>query len=282
MDAASVETPPCPLCGSADAARTFQNEFRPFALARCRGCSFHYLSPRASHATLMARYRDASYYSDSDGGGSGYDDYAAQGVALGKTFARMTAELRRRGWTGGDLLEIGCGYGYFLEQARASFRAVEATEYSPGGCERAGKHADRVFAGGLESVPPGARYDLVVAFQVLEHIYDPRAFVRGVRERLRPGGRAVFGVPDMGSPWRHVLGARWPSFKIPEHVLYFDRTTLHRLLIEEGFTGVEAVPYPHAFPAPLLARKFGLRLPARFGASTVWVPRTTIAAAGVR
>jgi len=275
-----LETPGCPLCGCALAKRFFEAEFHPYALARCQSCAFHFLSPRAPRSEMAERYREADYYGRD--GSSGYDDYQGQATALGRTFARMVSELHRRGLTGGDLLEVGCGYGYFLEKARGRFRRIEATEFSLHAIDKAKRHADAVFAGGIESVPPGRQYDLLVALQVLEHVYEPRLFLRELRERLRPGGHLLLGVPDMASPWRILLGPRWPSFKIPEHVLYFEKASLHRLMREEGFLDVVAMPYPHAFSLRLLAGKFGIELPSRFDGRCLWVPRTTLAAIGKR
>lgn len=40
----------------------------------------------------------------------------------------------------------------------------------------------------------------------------------------------VVAAPDMGSWWRWLMGHHWPLFKIPEHVLYFDRKSLKALV----------------------------------------------------
>lgn len=273
-----LEQPACPMCEGVDLRRSFEGTFKPYALAHCEHCHFYFLSPRPKQTRMAEVYRAPTYYAGE--AATGYGDYARQSVALGMTFERMLRWLERRGLTEGNLLEVGCGYGYFLQQARSRFRSVEATEMSPHAACAAEAHADRVFLGGIDEVPEGERYDLIVALQVLEHVYQPRAFVRSLASRLRRGGYLLLGVPDMGSPWRHLLGARWPSFKIPEHVLYFDRSSLMRLMREEGLGSVHTVPYPHAFPLPLLTAKAGLRLSPRFDHLAIWVPRTALAAIG--
>jgi hypothetical protein len=74
------------------------------------------------------------------------------------------------------------------------------------------------------------------------------------------------------------MGRRWPSFKVPEHVVYFDFDSLKKLLVNAGLSEVRALPYPHAFPMGLLAAKFGLSLPQVLARVNVWVPATTVAA----
>jgi 2-polyprenyl-3-methyl-5-hydroxy-6-metoxy-1,4-benzoquinol methylase len=265
------------MCGAQQATPSFESEFKPFALATCRVCRFNYLSPRLLESVMTARYQSADYYC---AGQSGYDSYTSQAIALGQTFGRVVEQLEHRGLVGGDLLEIGCGFGYFLAQARARFRRLDATEYSPAAAEQARQHADHVYLGGVDSVPGDQRYNLVAAFQVLEHVYRPRSFLQQVKNLLHPGGRVLLGVPDMASPWRRVLGSRWPSFKIPEHVLYFDGHSLEQLMVEAGLKNVRRFPYPHAFPLGVVASKLGLDLSGRMGRLCLWVPRTTVAAIG--
>jgi SAM-dependent methyltransferase len=143
-----------------------------------------------------------------------------------------------------------------------------------------------VITGGVDALPAGSTFDLIVAAHVVEHVYDPRSFVNGLLALLRPGGVVVLGTPDMGSAWRRVLGRRWPSFKIPEHVTYFDVRTLGRLMREAGLEDVRPFPFLHAFPLALVTKKVGLgfvgRLAGRFGATPIWLPATTLSASGRR
>jgi hypothetical protein len=76
------------------------------------------------------------------------------------------------------------------------------------------------------------------------------------------------------------MGQRWPSFKIPEHVVYFDYQTLSSLMLRADLSDVRRLPYPHAFPSSLIAAKFGFNLPPWLEHFNVWVPATTVAAYG--
>ena len=78
------------------------------------------------------------------------------------------------------------------------------------------------------------------------------------------------------------MGRHWPSFKLPEHVLYFDRYTLAKLLEECGVDRPAMISYPHAFPLPLIASKLGLRLPDSLSRYSLWLPATTVAIMGVK
>ena len=224
-------------------------------------------------------YQNASYY---EGGQSGYADtsYFDQESALRATFKRLLLNLKKRGMTGGDLLEVGCGYGYLLDEARPYFRTRVATEFSTDAASQARKTGADVFVGGIEQLPGDAQFECVLGIQLIEHIYDPVSFMSKLMAHVRPGGYVTLATPDIGGGLRKIMGRRWPSFKVPEHVMYFDFNSLRRLLQGAGLHSVARLPYPHAFPLGLIAAKLGLTLPDVLGQINLWVPATTVAACG--
>jgi SAM-dependent methyltransferase len=275
---ANLEYPPCPLCGS-DQHRFPFRLHGPYSVVHCTACGLYYLYPRLIESAMQQAYRESSYY---EGGTCGYADtsYIAQESALRATFKRLLRNLAKHGLTGGDLLEIGCGYGYLLDEARLFFNRRVGTEFSPQGAEIARVTGAEVFVGGIEQIPPQHKFDCVVATQVIEHVYEPLSFVKRLANHTKPGGHIVLATPDIGGVLRKLMGRRWPSFKAPEHVVYFDFQTLSSLMHQAGLQGVHGFPYPHAFPLGLIAAKFGLALPSVLAHVKVWVPATTVAAYG--
>ena len=285
---ANLEYPVCPLCNSdrrdfpfrlSATGRVRRGEQEPYRVARCIECGLHYLYPRLIESAMQEVYRESSYY---EGGACGYADtsYTAQEFALRATFKRLLQNLAKRGLTGGDLLEIGCGYGYLLDEARSFFGRRVGTEFSPEGAEIARAAGAEVFIGGIEQVPSEAKFDCVIGTQLIEHVYEPLSFVKRLAGHTKSGGHIILATPDIGGVLRKAMGQRWPSFKVPEHVLYFDFSTLSSLMRRGGLDDVHRLPYPHAFPLGLIAAKFGFTLPPSVRRFKVWVPATTVAAYG--
>lgn len=273
-----LEFPACPLCYS-ERRETSYGQFGEHKIMRCQDCQVHYLYPRLTESAMRRFYTDDSYF---EGGDSGYSDtsYGDQERALSATFKRLMRNLHKRKITGGSLLEVGCGYGYLLEEAKAYFSRRVGTDFSPQGVQLASEKADEVYEGGIEQIPAAARFDCVIATHVIEHIYQPLEFVKQLISRTKPGGTVVLAAPDMGGMLRKMMGHRWASFKIPEHVIYFDAVTLSALMRQAGLVDIEKLPYPHAFPLALIASKFRLPMPAVLGKANIWVPATTIALSG--
>jgi SAM-dependent methyltransferase len=273
FDGDETERPPCPLCGS-DAPLQSPYHEGVFSVVCCGDCAAWYLSPRLREARMRELYEHDQYFA---GGTEGYADYAEQEQSLRATFRALLRRLAERGGTGGALLEVGCGYGYFLDEADSYFSRRTGCEMSPQAAARARAFGAEVFSGSIDSIPPNQVFDCIVALHVIEHVYDPKAFVTHLRRHLTESGTLVLAAPDMGSMWRRILGKSWPSFKYPEHVVFYDRHSLSAVMRETGFPSPRRIPYPHAFPLNEICAK--LRLPPLpgIGGLNVWLPGTTLA-----
>jgi len=222
---------------------------------------------------MLQVYADPTYFQGGQHSGYATANYAAQESALRATFRCFIQTLHKHGLTGGDLLEIGCGYGYLLDAAQPYFTSLTATDYDPDAARRAAESpaqtpVRQIIIGGAEHLPADSRFDVMISTGVIEHVYQPVAFVRQLALHLRANGWMVFATPKMDSFWRRWQGRRWPSFKIPEHVVYYDPHTLAALFRHSGAVETVVLPYPAAYPAALIAAKLGLALP--LGATPVF------------
>jgi SAM-dependent methyltransferase len=136
------------------------------------------------------------------------------------------------------LLDVGAAAGYFVEQARAAGWDAEGLEPSRWASAYAREQLRvPVAEGTLESaaIAP-ASFDVVTFWEVIEHVPSPRDFLADVARVLKPGGSLFLSTPDSGSLVARVLGRRWLGWnKVPEHLFFFDRGSLIRLLDQAGF-----------------------------------------------
>lgn len=126
------------------------------------------------------------------------------------------AMAARRLRTGERVLEIGSGTGSFVRRLRDDLQIdAEGIELSAGAAAKARERGIPVHAISAlqlaEACP--ASYDVVCAFQVLEHVPNPGSVVRTVIRLLRPGGRLLLGVPNQES----FLGRQWNVLDLPPH-----------------------------------------------------------------
>jgi SAM-dependent methyltransferase len=157
---------------------------------------------------------------------------------LSQTLARLP------GPPGGQLLDIGCGDGAFLEAAAPHF-AVSGVEISAAMAARARQRlpAAAIHTGPLTEVSlPHTSFDVVTLFSVLEHEWRPLDALAVVARVLRPGGTAILKVPNFASWNRVIRGAEWCGIRLPDHCNYFTPHTLCVALRQAGLT-----PLPPSF-----------------------------------
>lgn len=136
----------------------------------------------------------------------------------------------------GTLLDIGCSLGYFVEAANARGWRASGVEISPYAAEEARGLGLDVKTGVLENVgyPDGA-FDCVTMWDVLEHVPDPTKHMTEVRRVLGDGGLVAIGTPNLGHILFRIKRERWRHLKPREHIFYFNRSSIARLLAKTGF-----------------------------------------------
>ncbi len=140
-----------------------------------------------------------------------------------------------------DLLEVGCGQGGFGARLAQRYRyvGVEPDAVSAEVAQRrvaAAGGAGEVRQGDLSTVAVGEHFDVVVAFEVIEHIEDDMAALADWVARLRPGGWLLLSTPA----WQRRFG---PADELVGHFRRYDPAVLRGRLARAGLTEIEVVHF---------------------------------------
>ena len=225
----------CVVCGSGD-RRPFRRR-DSYKIVRCAGCGLRYLSPQPAPAQLTDLYTE-EYYVSVDSRERGYDGYVTEAENWRRTFRDRLGDLPAMP---GKLLDVGAATGFFVEQARVvgwDAVGVEPSEWASA-YARDELGVD-VRTGTLEEMRfPDGTFDVVALWEVIEHLPDPLVTLAEIRRVLKPRGRLVLSTPDAGSLAARLSGRWWLGWrKVPEHLFFFDRQNLDRLLVGAGFEPV--------------------------------------------
>lgn len=204
-------------------------------IVECLGCGLVRRDPIPATDELLEIYRSDDYFQLRGDKGIGYRDYFADAPVYRPYFRRKFETLRRHVTSPGALLELGAGAGFALEAAVDAGWQAHGLELSGAAATWGREHLGVDAAvGGFDDLVDEERWDVVAAFQTIEHLPNVRDALRRIHRALRPGGVTFLTTPDHGSLNRRLLRGLWPSYR-PEHLLYLDIRSLRRLLEEEGY-----------------------------------------------
>jgi 2-polyprenyl-3-methyl-5-hydroxy-6-metoxy-1,4-benzoquinol methylase len=135
------------------------------------------------------------------------------------------------------LLDVGCGAGFFLEEAHKRGWETHGNEFSRHALKLANSRGLSVVFGPIaRETYPGASFDVVTSFEVFEHVRDPREQSSLIARLLRPGGLLYCTTPNFNSLSRRILRDRWSVIEYPEHLIYYTPKTIRSWLEREGFS----------------------------------------------
>jgi 2-polyprenyl-3-methyl-5-hydroxy-6-metoxy-1,4-benzoquinol methylase len=138
------------------------------------------------------------------------------------------------------LLDVGAGSGKFVRFLRSRGVAGEGIEPSPALFEAFLKDEAHFTFGELRSLRPAAdaAFDVVTAFDVIEHVQEPLPFLCDLAAVLKPGGLAFISAPDVSSAAARVFGKYW-HFYNRYHLSYFSPAVLARAAASFGLQAID-------------------------------------------
>jgi len=216
---------------------------RHFRLVRCNRCGLVRSDPVADAHTLERLYRQSAF------------TYGSELTHLKGTYGKYLDVAGRLCSRRDALLEIGCGNGFFLEEALGhGWRTVRGVEPSRAAAEKASGNIRpcitcEVMRPGL--FPPGS-FDMVCMFQVFDHFPDPAGVLSTCHEVLRPGGLILAINHNVEAMSAKLLGERSPIFDI-EHTFLWSAGTMSRIFQAAGFEVLKGGSVSNRFSLAYLA-----------------------------
>lgn len=211
----------------------------------CPGCSglrFHVLPKYYEHHLYQCRYCKLvfSYVIPEDKKlEEHYEQYGRNDYRSPITTKRYRELLKwfevYRG--NGRILDLGCGTGYFLEEAldlKWEAHGIEISQKARNLCREKGIQ----MVGSVldEAIQSNMQYDVITAFEVIEHLSHPEEEFKKLAELVRKGGMLYLTTPNFNSLNRRILNEKWDALCFPEHLSYFSKTSLDSLLSLYGFS----------------------------------------------
>jgi 2-polyprenyl-3-methyl-5-hydroxy-6-metoxy-1,4-benzoquinol methylase len=252
-----------------------------FRVVRCRQCGLYYLNPRPADETLGAYY-PATYYAYRNDRQRRIQLPASNlpfrkrfkytiaqihyGYAFmpGTTLATKENPLQSIFWAiatypfknrfqwlppyrrGMRLLDVGCGAGFFLDNARSFGWETWGVDISGQAVDLAKKQGHRTFQSSLQHCRfPNDYFDVVRAWSSLEHMTDPFVILGEMHRILKRNGTLIIAVPNMESATAKLFKTYWYSLDVPRHLYWFRPPLIRSTLEKLGFNQIRITTRTH-------------------------------------
>jgi len=229
----------CPACKSDKFESIFlKNKFK---FVKCLKCSTVFINPRPSQNILELYYTKSKSI---DFWGNIYKK--TQKIRKKKIFKPRVFMIKNILKSYGKmkidtLMEIGAGYGWFCELARKEKLAKDifAIEPNPILAQACRKIKNiTVIQSTIENYETSKKMDVIVNFEVIEHLFDPRSFLKSCYSLLKKKGIFICSTPNFNGLDIQILGKDSDNVIGPNHINYFNPQSIIRLLKSIGFRNI--------------------------------------------
>ncbi|TAD90010.1 MAG: class I SAM-dependent methyltransferase [Bacteroidetes bacterium] len=252
----------CPLCFSSKISRALVCKDhtvskQDFEIWECAACALRFTQSIPAEADISPYYQSENYISHSD---------TSKGVlnTLYKTARQYTLGRKRlfvmqqTGLVAGQIIDVGCGTGAFLNEMRQSGWQVTGLEPDPGARQKA-KSLYRIEANEsneLFNLPKGY-YDAITMWHVLEHVHRLHENIAQIKQLLKPGGKFFIAVPNYTSPDAQHYQQFWAAYDVPRHLYHFTPATIRQLAQQHGMVVTKVKPMVlDSFYISMLSEKY--------------------------
>ena len=207
-----------------------------FDLYKCPQCELVFVYPQ-----LDEKFLAKNFYSKE----SGYQSNRAEDLSVLKEDKRATivldffTKIKKQG----KVLDVGCSGGHFLFAAKKRGFLPIGVEINETTAISARNQGFEVFNGFLEEAPFDKNsFDFVFLGEVIEHVTNPRKFIKECTYFLKEDGLVGITTPNIDCAWSKttflfykIFGIPWSSVTPPYHLFQFSPANLDRMMKSLGF-----------------------------------------------
>ncbi len=208
----------CPLCQKPS---IFFRQINSYRYYQCRNCTTLFLDPAPSDTTLKNFYNTDFDYSAGQKNEVKIRDRA-------KIIYQNLKKLNPKGKT---LLDIGSGYGYFLEEMNKKGLITLGLEPSAKLNNYAfNKFQIKSLNKSFGEYQSNKKFDYITLIHVIEHVKNPSGIIQKAVSLLNRGGILFIETPNLNSHLFNFEQKNYPFLLAPDHLWVFSRFSLDQIL----------------------------------------------------
>ncbi|GAB2815076.1 class I SAM-dependent methyltransferase [Ferruginibacter profundus] len=225
----------CPVCASGNiapvlTAKDYTVSQKEFAVWHCSACTARFTQDVPEQNAIGPYYQSDNYISHSDTK-KGFVNTLYHAVRKRTLNKKKELIIDQVGMTKGEILDIGCGTGAFLNTMKTAGWGITGVE--PDGTAR--KKAAELY--GINPQSPEqlfqlkpASYHAITMWHVLEHVHELHAYIKQLADLITPQGKIFIAVPNYTSKDAAIYKEFWAAYDVPRHLYHFSPASMQVLI----------------------------------------------------
>ncbi|MBL7740281.1 MAG: class I SAM-dependent methyltransferase [Chitinophagaceae bacterium] len=252
----------CPVCDSTGikpvlTVKDHSVSGQSFQLFECADCLLRFTQDVPDAGSISPYYKAEEYISHTN---------TSRGLinriykfVRNRTMTRKRKLVQRAtGLQKGNLLDLGCGVGSFVNEMQQHDWQVTGHEPDADARKVAKDLYDLDLGDTKEFYQLGVSgFDAITMWHVLEHVHDLSAYVQQLRNMLKEKGRLLIAVPNYTSFDAKKYQDHWAAYDVPRHLYHFSPLSMKVLMEKHGLNVVQYKPmWYDSFYISLLSSKY--------------------------
>lgn len=234
----------CPICGSKESkeflkVKDHSVSQETFTIVQCNSCHFKFTNPVPTQETIGKYYKSENYISHSDTkeGLVNKAYHFVRNYTMKKKLKLINSLTKGR-----NILDIGCGTGYFLKTCKEHGWKIYGTEPDEGARKLASENTDKEIDTSVFSIEETHHFDIITMWHVLEHVHMLNETLIKTNVLLKKDGSLIIAVPNSDSKDAQIYKQDWAAYDVPRHLYHFDQKSMDGILKKHGFQIEQTIP----------------------------------------
>ena len=252
----------CPVCAADKiapqlTAKDYTVSQQQFSIWHCNNCTVRFTQDVPEQNAIGAFYQSDNYISHSD---------TKKGIvnSLYHLVRSRTLNAKRKliidevGMMKGEILDIGCGTGAFLNTMKTAGWGITGLEPDDTAIKKAAElyNIQAQLPEKLFELKPST-YHAITMWHVLEHVHELHAYIKQLHNLLTPQGKIFIAVPNYTSYDAGLYNEHWAAYDVPRHLYHFSPQSMQHLLAQYSLTLIAIKPmWYDSFYVSMLSEKY--------------------------
>jgi 2-polyprenyl-3-methyl-5-hydroxy-6-metoxy-1,4-benzoquinol methylase len=220
----------CICCGeSKERLLVVKNDY---PVVKCTNCGLIYVK-KLPDIKELKRFYSSDYFSRKTRDNIGYRDYLQDEAVHRLNFSLLLKEIETFK-IGSNLLDVGCGYGFLLDEAKRKGWNVYGIDISEEACKYA-KEVLKLNVLNCDLINTKFEnnfFDVICLIGVIEHLLDPVSYLKEINRISKDDGLVLITTLNIEGVVKRL---NLFEYKPPEHIFYFSKKSISNLLNKNGF-----------------------------------------------